>query len=206
MPPSSDIHITVALELYHEAPTDSPWAYTIHATAQPINTTTSPPPAAPIGSATAYIIDRFFMGEAGINFEDMDELSATTGEIIYDAIFFDDVTMEPFSVFHEVVVGTAWRRRGVGRDLVKAIHDKVHAHFGHGSYAFGAPGHLGAEVEREAQQQGLSWFRAADEDQMFEIQGRQLDAARAFWGKMGYKKMGESKFWEVLVGGGVGDF
>lgn len=175
------------------------------------------------------------MGEAGIDFIDMDELSATTGEIFHDAIFYDDVTMEPFLVFHEVVVDTAWRRRGVGRgtyslhttfqslrffpseargctirhlanppcvrvlDLIRAVHDKVRAHFGHGFHAFAAPGHLGAEVEREAAQQGLSLFRAADEDKMLEIQGRQLDVAGAFWGDMGYKKMSESLFWEVLI-------
>jgi GNAT superfamily N-acetyltransferase len=46
---------------------------------------------------------------------DIFELSSTAEELFYDEIFYHDITMEHFVLWHEVVVEPEYRKQGLGR-------------------------------------------------------------------------------------------
>ncbi|KAH3999873.1 hypothetical protein HBI70_026700 [Parastagonospora nodorum] len=151
-----------------------------------------------IATARAYIIDRWAMGEAECDWVDMDELSQEAGELFKSKVFYDEITMEPFVLFHEVRVAHEYWIQGLGRDIVKAVLKKAHESLGGAFWVIVAPGHLGMEVAQELMRSGSTWV---DEDKVFEIQGRQLDAAQAFWKAVGVAPIKGTQFYYGFVKG-----
>ena len=76
---------------------------------------------APIAHAVAYLIDRLEI-EPNAEMDDILELSETTEELLHDEVFYDDVCMEKFVVWHELIVEPEYRRQGLGR---REIHNSI---------------------------------------------------------------------------------
>jgi hypothetical protein len=67
-------------------------------------------------------------------------------------------------------------------DTVKAVLEKAHESLSGAFWIIVALGYLGMEVAQELMRSGSTWV---DEDKVFGIQGRQLDAAQVFWKAVG---------------------
>jgi hypothetical protein len=67
-----------------------------------------------VGSATAYILDRFAMSDANVDFIDLDRISETAARLAQDPVLFDNCSEEIFLVFHEVSVEPESRWKGLG--------------------------------------------------------------------------------------------
>jgi hypothetical protein len=90
-------------------PTDrtEPWCHIITARIEDPNTHTQ------VAHTVAYLIDRMKI-EGNVD-DGLLELSETFEELFYDEIFYHDVTMEHFVLWHEVVVEPEYRKQGAGR-------------------------------------------------------------------------------------------
>lgn len=76
-----------------------------------------------VGYAVAYIIDRSTRSPpdeddgSDLFFMLMEDLSETAGELFNDRIFENDITVDEFLVFHDVVVRPEYRRQGLGKSM-----------------------------------------------------------------------------------------
>lgn len=82
-------------------------------------------------------------------------------------------------------------------DIVKPVVKKARDSLGHPFDVIVVPGSLGTEMSAELARHGRSVFN--DGGLAVEMNGRQIDAATAFWKAVGVKKYGKTQFHFGLV-------
>ncbi|KAF1837052.1 hypothetical protein BDW02DRAFT_189319 [Decorospora gaudefroyi] len=126
-----------------------------------------------MGRAFAYLIDRSMI-DPDLFENQMSSLSQTTNDFITSDILSDDSLWgyeDELVLFHEVLIPPAYRRQGIGRELVRAILQKSLEEIGEPAIAaFLAPDSVDAEVARVVAARGGTGFEDLPEAEMIRIQ------------------------------------
>jgi GNAT superfamily N-acetyltransferase len=179
-------------------PPDSPipWYNILEAKAAMSEFTTSDPTS--VGSATAYLLDPIAVENANIDFNHMDVLSHTAGDVFNSPIFTSsDLTGDSFLLIDQVIVTQAYQRKGLATSMIHALHEKARHMLGRDIAVLAGVAPLGNVVLREIAEQGIKFNDSAG---IAQVQGRQMDVAMAFWEKLGYiREEGDGRFWRFMV-------
>lgn len=69
------------------------------------------------GHTIAYIMDSDKMTISMNDFPEMNELAEEAGLLCSDIVFYTEACRAPFVLFHEIVVATEHRRKGLGKSM-----------------------------------------------------------------------------------------
>jgi hypothetical protein len=179
-------------------PPDSPipWYNILEAKAAISDSTTLDPVS--VGSVTAYLFHPIAMENANIDFNHMDVLSHTAGDLFNSPIFTSsDLTGDSFLLIDQVIIAQAYQRKGLATSMICALHRKVQHVLGRDYVVLVGVAPIGNVVLREIAEQGMKFNDSAG---IAQVQARQMDVAMAFWEKLGYRREeGDERFWRFMV-------